>query len=181
VCDGAWGSIPARVGERLRRAVDLEDWSAFRRSFDAFVELLRSIGSGTGPCDGSEPPATVTVLSGDIHFSYRATLTFPEQDGVRSRVNQVVSSPIRNALARNQRAALRFGSSRAGKWISDVLRRSVKIEPAPVKWEIVEGPLFGNCMAELLMLGDRCELTVESARPDEHGEPYLDACIRVDL
>jgi hypothetical protein len=100
---------------------------------------------------------------------------------VRSRVNQVVSSPIRNALARSQRGALRFGSSRVGKRISDMLRRSVRIDPAPVKWEIVEGPLFGNCMAEFVMLGERCELTVESARPDGNGEPYLDACIRVDL
>jgi hypothetical protein len=33
VCDGAWGSRPARLGERLRRTIDLEHWPAFGRSF----------------------------------------------------------------------------------------------------------------------------------------------------
>src|SRR5690606_35621406 len=103
VCDGAWGRLFARAGERLRRGLDLEDWPAFHRSFDAFVDLLVDIGSGTGPADKLDPPATVSVLSGDIHFSYRARLEFPGDAGVRSRVHQVVSSPIRNALNQPQR------------------------------------------------------------------------------
>jgi hypothetical protein len=62
VCDGAWGRAPAWIAERMRRALDLEDWPAFRRSFDAFLELVRDVGSGTGPCEGIDPPATITVL-----------------------------------------------------------------------------------------------------------------------
>ena len=30
VCDGAWGGAGARLGERVRRSLDLEHWAAFR-------------------------------------------------------------------------------------------------------------------------------------------------------
>src|SRR5204862_140782 len=33
VCAGAWGRLAARAGERVRRALDLEHWPAFQRSF----------------------------------------------------------------------------------------------------------------------------------------------------
>ena len=39
VCNGVWGRTAARVGERIRRAVDLEHWPAFHDSFERFVEL----------------------------------------------------------------------------------------------------------------------------------------------
>ena len=35
VCDGAWGRPFAWLGEKLRRALDMEDWAAFDRSFRA--------------------------------------------------------------------------------------------------------------------------------------------------
>ena len=41
ICDGCWGRVAARLGERLRRAVDLEHWAAFQRSFEQLVDLLR--------------------------------------------------------------------------------------------------------------------------------------------
>jgi hypothetical protein len=181
VCDGAWGRWATGFGERLRRALDLEDWPAFRRSFDAFGELLQNVGSGTGPCEGVTPPTTITVLSGDIHFTYRATVEFDDDAAVTSRINQVTSSPIRNALARRDRTVLRFASSRVGQRIGKWLRRSVRLGPTSAKWQIVEGPLFGNCMAQLTMKGDECTLMVESAQPDENGEPYLDTILSASL
>ena len=36
VAGGAWGGAMARVGERIRRAVDLEHWAAFQTSFHAW-------------------------------------------------------------------------------------------------------------------------------------------------
>ena len=66
VCHGRWGSIAARLGERVRRAVDLEHWAAFQRSFEQLLELLRSVSTGLG----GEPPATITILSGDVHTTY---------------------------------------------------------------------------------------------------------------
>jgi hypothetical protein len=121
------------------------------------------------------------VLAGDIHFGYRAAVHFPEDSGVTSRINQIVSSPIRNMLTRPQRIALRLGSSRAGKKIGNVLRRSIRMPRSDATWEVVEGPLFGNCMAELTMRGTACDLLVESAKPDENGNPYFDELLRAEL
>jgi len=46
VCAGAWGPRWARLGEWLRRAVDLEHWAAFRGSFERLGALLRSVARG---------------------------------------------------------------------------------------------------------------------------------------
>src|SRR5262249_55448238 len=40
VCSGAWGRIATRPAEALRRAIDLEHWSAFQRSFRTLLALL---------------------------------------------------------------------------------------------------------------------------------------------
>jgi hypothetical protein len=165
----------------MRRGLDLEDWPAFGKSFHAFLALLRDVGSGTGACEGVDPPATITLLSGDIHFTYRAAVHFDEEDNVTSRVNQVTSSPIRNALDRRDRNVLRAASTRVGLRIGLLLRRSVRLGPTLAKWETVEGPLFGNCMAQLTIEDDRCALMVESAQPDANGQPFLDTVLRADL
>src|SRR4029079_2081201 len=44
VCSGAWGGLAARVGERLRRALDLEHWPASQRSLRTLVMLLGGLG-----------------------------------------------------------------------------------------------------------------------------------------
>ena len=47
VCGGAWGRRLARTGERVRRAVDLEHWAAFGKSFGRFERLLTELATGT--------------------------------------------------------------------------------------------------------------------------------------
>src|SRR4051794_36940319 len=63
VSDGRWGGFGRRLGEWLRRRADMEDWPAFGRSFDMFVDLLQTIG-GT---NNTRAPRSISVLSGDIH------------------------------------------------------------------------------------------------------------------
>ena len=41
VCDGAWGPAAARLGEKVRRALDLDHWAAFQRSFGLPVGAAR--------------------------------------------------------------------------------------------------------------------------------------------
>jgi hypothetical protein len=65
ICDGAWGSLAKRLGERLRRAVDLEHWAAYQNSFRRLVDLLCAVGS-------QDSPASITILSGDVHTTYIA-------------------------------------------------------------------------------------------------------------
>ncbi|NJP99602.1 alkaline phosphatase D family protein [Streptomyces zingiberis] len=72
LCAGERGARWARRGEQIRRAADLEHWAAFPASFDALTELVARAGSGP------EAPATVCVLSGDVHHAYAAEPEWPD-------------------------------------------------------------------------------------------------------
>jgi hypothetical protein len=78
------GGLRARRAERIRQAVDLEHWAAFRTSFDRLAALIARVGRA------EVHPATISVLSGDVHHSYMARATFPER--VRSAVHQLTCS-----------------------------------------------------------------------------------------
>ena len=95
-------AVRSGSARRLRRALDLEDWPAFDRSFDAMVDLIADIGHRPGAA-----PATITLLSGDIHFSYAAGIQLAGSVEGSTRITQVVSSPIRNALMPHERRAIR--------------------------------------------------------------------------
>ena len=94
VCAGRWGSVAARLSERLRRAVDLEHWSAFNTSFERLCDWLRQIAEGT---DKQRPPATVVLLGGDVHHAYVSEIALGIAGGTR-RVFQIVCLPYRNSL-----------------------------------------------------------------------------------
>ncbi len=72
LCAGERGARWARFGEKLRRGADLEHWAAFTASFSALADLIAEVGSGP------EAPATVLVLSGDVHHAYAAEATWAE-------------------------------------------------------------------------------------------------------
>ncbi len=55
-----------RLAEKTRRAVDFEHWPAFYKSFARLAEMIHSVASHP------HGPATVNVLSGDVHHSYAA-------------------------------------------------------------------------------------------------------------
>jgi hypothetical protein len=177
VCDGAWGRLGIRLGERLRRALDLEDWPAFGRSFDALVALLAELGSADRP----SPPATISVLSGDIHFSYHSALHFPATAGVVSCVHQVVNSPIRNALRPFERAAMRVATSRPGALIARALRRATGGRRPPLSWDLDHGPVFANCVGMLTFDGEAAAVCLESATADGDGTQHLEVVFEVDL
>jgi hypothetical protein len=173
LCAGKWGKLPARLAERVRRSIDLEDWAAFDLSFRKLCDLLASVGT---TADGREAPETITLLSGDIHFAYIATAEFPDRSEVTSRISQVVSSPIRNALRRRERRVIRFSLSRVGRSIGRWLRRSVRGEITPLVWELDHGPYFANNIGLLAFTddGEPPHLIVEHAHPDDDGQPVLD-------
>jgi hypothetical protein len=159
---GAWGRRFVRLGEKVRQGVDLEHWAAFP---DSFVRLTRRLGEVAAGLRG-EPPATVVVLSGDVHHSYVAPLRFPSVDGVRSTVVQVVSSPLRNAVPRSVQRAFRFADSRPARAIGRVLARSVGLRPPEVDWHLSTGPLAGNGFGTLRLRGRAAELTLQGSRLD---------------
>jgi hypothetical protein len=183
ICDGAWGRRMAGVGERIRRALDLEDWAAFHSSHERLMELLRTIATPR-EAPAPKPPATVTILSGDVHFSYRATAALPPEPGhaePTSRLHQIVNSPIRNVLRPRERRALRVASSWIGASIGRGLRRASGARPDPTRWEIVDGPFFANHVCILEFAGDRATMTFERSEAGSGASPVLTVATRSEL
>ncbi len=172
VCDGAWGRFALRFGERVRRALDLEDWSAFEDSYAEFVDLVGSVARGPNA------PETVVVASGDIHFSYVARVALGTD---RCRVYQLVSSPIRNALIPPERGVLRFTLTGVGSRIGAALRRLTRRSSTAVPIDMVAGPHFDNNMAVVRFRHDGdVEVVIEQATSDDDG-PRLDEVSTVPL
>jgi hypothetical protein len=162
-------------------AADLEDWAAFNRSFEDFVDLLGELADGSGGDDG-KAPATISVLSGDIHFSFASEISFPGGRSTAGRVHQLVSSPIRNALRGPEKTAMRLGTSVVARTIGRVLRRSVGRRRPDVSWQIDLGPVFANCLAQLSFDGRAARLLVLQARPhEEKVQPSFDEVYEFDL
>lgn len=172
VCNDRWGRRFSRYAERLRRSLDLEDWSAFSASYDLFVELVDDLVAAT------DAPETVIVVSGDIHFSYTATVPLGSD---RTRVHQVVSSPIRNALIPPERGVMRFTLTRTGKWTGSMLRWLARGPKSAPHIEVTSGPYFANNMCELHYRGADVEVVVEHSTSDRDGTISLDEVAHVHL
>lgn len=163
VCDGAWGSRARTFGERMRRALDLEDWPAYSASFRELSELLAQTAA-------RPTTRSVVVASGDIHFSYAAPVPTGEGSAV---VWQVVSSPMRNALIPPERGVLRFSLSRVGAALGSLLRRSVRRPDTRPGIRFAVGPFFANNICKLHYTDETLELGVEHYEPGPDGQPQL--------
>jgi PhoD-like phosphatase len=169
LCDGDWGRLAARLGERLRRGADLEHWPAFRNSFEAMCELLRDVGAGRR----GEPPSTVVVLSGDVHHAYLAEVAFRAGSAVRSRVWQATCSPFRNPLSRPERRGVRVTFSRGATAIARALAKAAGVPPPPVRWRFQDGdPRFDNQVGTLDFDGRRAVARLERAVPSGRGDAH---------
>lgn len=156
VCGGAWGRLPARLGERLRRAVDLEHWPAFRDSFARLVELLRSTAAGDR---ATPPPASIVLLGGDVHNAYVAEVDLG-LGAEASRVHQVVCSPFRNPLPTRERWIVRLTGSRLAASVFARLARLAGVEPIEAAWRVVHRPTFHNVIGELELEGADARVTI---------------------
>jgi hypothetical protein len=170
VCRGAWGRPAAKLGESIRQLVDLEHWSAFQDSFGHLVKLLRSAASGersNGP-----PPASIVLLSGDVHHGYLARVSF--RDSVESSVYQVVSSPLRNPLGLPERFGFNAAWTKPGELIGKAVARLAGVPEPDVGWRLMhEEPWFDNHVSTLEFRGREATLRVEKTTPEDAGEPRL--------
>ena len=164
VCAGAWGGWATGLGERLRQGLDLEHWGAFDDSFDLLVALLQTVATGAFDED-PEPPATVVMLSGDVHHAYVAEVAFRRGSAARSRVYQAVCSPLRNPLDKRERRVIRAGMTRTAHAAGRLLARSAGVQDPAIRWRVCEGPWFDNQIATLDISGRRLDLRIERATP----------------
>jgi phosphodiesterase/alkaline phosphatase D-like protein len=140
-----------RLGEWLRQAADLEHWSAFRESFDRLAAMIGRAAAGG--------PATISVLSGDVHHSYAARAELPGDPP--SRVYQLTCSPVHNTMQWYVKPGFRAAWSRGARRFAERWARRVGAPPKPVSWEREAGPLFGNTIATLDVDGRRARVLFE--------------------
>jgi hypothetical protein len=171
VAGGAWGSALAPLGERLRQAADLEHWAAFQESFARLAELLRSVGAG----ERGNAPASVVVLSGDVHHAYLCEVAFRRGAGVRSHVFQAVCSPYRNPLEERERRVIKLGASRGFEIVARTLAVAAGVSRPEVRWRMVgDGPWFDNQLATLRIHGRAIDVRLEKAVPLDQTSARLE-------
>jgi hypothetical protein len=166
LCAGRWGRLAAAASEQLRRAVDLEHWAAFNRSFEQLCDWLRTIARGT---EGTEPPATILLLGGDVHCS-----SVSEVDlgiGRSSPVYQFICSPFRNPLSAAERRILQATGSRIAAKLFALLAKRAGVAPPSTCWKPLRDATFENALGELVLEGRSARATIRrSPREGENAE-----------
>jgi hypothetical protein len=174
VCAGAWGKRLARLGEKMRRAFDLEHWAAFQFSFERIAGLVRAVAAG----ERGDAPATVLMLGGDIHHAYLAGAAVP---GAKSKVWQAVCSPFRNPLDRHERVMARSGASRPAERAARWIAHRAGVKDPPFGWELVQKPTFDNQFATLELKGRKARMKIERTVPGDWQNPKLDVTLEREL
>ena len=177
LADGAWGSLGAWIGERLRRLAVMDHWASFQRTHRRFAELIDETAHGRN----GEAPASVVMLSGDVHHCYLAEVGFPPGGGPSSPVWQAVCSGFRKELAPHERAAIATGHSGLAARLARRLARAAGVPKLPLGWRIVERPAYANQIATLTLDGDRSSVRVEAVVDGEWREPRLETAFAREL
>ncbi|WP_060881959.1 alkaline phosphatase D family protein [Streptomyces scabiei] len=172
LCRGERGERWARFGEKLRRGADLEHWAAFPSSFEDLTRLIAEAGSG------ADAPATVLVLSGDVHHAYVAEPSWPKdtRDGVPgrpavpdARVLQLTCSPVHNSIPLTIKLGFRFGWSGTGRALGRWFGRHGRGARPSIDWRRTDGPWFGNHLMTLTLRGRSARLRLDRARAGRNG------------
>lgn len=164
LCRGERGPRWARIGENLRRRSDLEHWAAFPASFAMLSDLIEEVG--TGP----RAPATVCVLSGDVHHAYVAEPRIPST----AQVFQLTCSPVHNSIHTAVKWGFRLGWSRLGRWLGRGFSRHGRTGRPPLSWRRTGGPFFGNQLMTLALSGRSARLRLDQARKGPRLVTVLD-------
>jgi len=158
VAQGAWGKrVGGRFGEWFRQFLDLEHWAAFRESFEETTDLLESVVTG------ADTPATVLMLSGDVHCSYTARAHLEDVEHPDTAIHQLTMSPFRNDIERvakyGNKLLNRKGLSRA----MHRLARWAKVEDVDMTWHVEQGPWFDNGVMTIEFAGRSARLAIDHA------------------
>jgi hypothetical protein len=168
ICEGRWGDAIARIGEKLRRALDLEHWAAFQSSFHHLIGLIEQVAAG----ERGAAPASIVLLGGDVHNGYVEAVGFRRARGARSAVYQAVCSPFRNQLPRRYRLAITLARrSQVLYWLARCAARAAAVRDPGIRWRPLQEPIFYNHLGRLEIDDRSLSLAIEYTRPDE--EPDL--------
>jgi hypothetical protein len=170
----AWGRPLAWVSEKLRREVDFDHWAAFGESWAKLRDLLHEVACGKR----GKTPASVVVLSGDVHHAYLAEVGFPKSSNgasaERAPIYQAVCSPYRNPLDENERRVVRWGFGRPLTAFSRLLAKAAGAPDPGIRWRTLEGPYFDNQVASLHIDRRQISMRLDKTVPGENGGKALE-------
>ena len=170
----AWGRPLAWASEKLRREVDFDHWAAFGESWAKLRDLLHEVATGKR----GRAPASVVVLSGDVHHAYLAEVGFPKSangaSAERAPVYQAVCSPYRNPLDENERRVVRWGFGRPLIALATLLAKAAGAPDPGIRWRTVEGPYFDNQVASLHIDRRAISMRLDKTVPGENGGKALE-------
>ncbi len=170
VCDGAWGSRAAGLGEKLRQGLDLEHWAAFGRSMERMMDIFKAVGTGRR----GAAPASIVALSGDVHHAYLAEVAFPKGTGMQATAWQATCSPFRNPLDAKERRVIRFGTTATARVLGRAMARMAGVKDPSVRWRFVhDEPWFDNQVARLEFEGRRARMVIEKTLSEDGDEGSL--------
>jgi hypothetical protein len=178
LADGAWGGrAGAWAGEKLRRVAVMDHWASFQRTFHRLAELLDDVAHGR--C--GDAPASIVLLSGDVHHCYLAEVGFRHGAGAHSPTWQAVCSAFRKELAPHERRVLALGHTGLAERVGRRLARAIGVPPLPLDWRVVERPAYGNQVATLSLDGDQARVSVEAVADGTWDAPVLTLAFARDL
>ena len=155
------------IAEKIRQAADLEHWPAFLQSFLRLSGMIEAAAQSS--------PATISVLSGDVHHSYAARALFRETG--ETTVHQLVCSPVHNYVPAPVKPAFKFAWSPRVARLTRRWAKRAGSPDLPMSWANLSGPQFGNTIASLEAHGRSAEVFFE--QPEDNGE--LSTVARVKL
>jgi hypothetical protein len=167
LCAGRWGRLAANLSERLRRAVDLEHWAAFNRSFEQLCDWLRAVARGT---EGADPPASILLLGGDVHCSSISKIDLGT--GLPCCVRQLVCSPFRNPLSAKERRIVQAIGSRLSEQIFSRLAKLAGVEKPSASWTPIRNATYENALGELYLDGGTASAIIRRS-PREGEDPEV--------
>jgi PhoD-like phosphatase len=179
LCAGAWGQPAARLSEHLRREVDFDHWGSFGESFEQLRDLLGEVARG----ERGARPASVVVLSGDVHHAYLAEVAYPPNGsggapGERAPVYQAVCSPYRNPLDEKERRVIRAGFKRPLTAVARALAKAAGAPDPGVRWRLRDGPCFDNQVAMLRIDGRTIEMRLDKTVAGQEHQHSLEQSFR---
>ena len=143
--------------------------------------MVAAVGRGDYATAAGSAPATVCVLSGDVHHAYVAHPEFTPADRVRSQVYQLTCSPLHNRVPAAVKVGFRAAWSRVAERSTRVVLGTIaRVPRPPVEWTRTSGPYFGNDLMTLTLTDRRADLLLEQAGPD-HQDPTLSARLALQL
>ncbi|ADB30145.1 hypothetical protein Kfla_1040 [Kribbella flavida DSM 17836] len=167
ISSGAWGPRGARIGERIRQGMDLEHWASFRKSFDDVTELLTDL------VRAEDPPASILMLSGDVHCSYLAEARLTGVRHPETAIRQLTMSPFRNPIPQHVRVANKLLDSRWLTFLLHKLARSAGVQDVAATWRTAYGPWFDNGVMTVTIDGEDWEVEVEHADLSGSGQTLV--------